>query len=362
MNRATGFEEFVQRLLQLLDEGRFVATYKFAVLLGLLDVLSEHAGPHGEAPSTIATRDLARAVLNIYWPHTRPFEEIGTLRQNQSGQAEILSLIAHFREHTVGDSTAPPSQARLAQPEGFDVLVRDVEWKLIEMPLGRLQRIGNEDEPFIYTLGWDQPPTQGAVKTPGFQGTLRLLPRAGDYLLRSAALLRPLVQRSWTLTVARFNGMQEAKLEDFLFGARRISLLPVAPGLRDIASARCFYCRKPVQGQAAIDHFIPWTRHIDNSIENLVFAHPRCNSYKSAYLAAEQHLQRWSSRMTDPKLLAPLRDLADEKRWETHPETTQAVARSIYLRLPTGYKLWQLERDFTPLDRNRVLEALAAIN
>jgi hypothetical protein len=50
MSKPLEFDGFAQRLLQLLDEGRFVATYKFAVLLGLLEVLSESVGPAGEAP------------------------------------------------------------------------------------------------------------------------------------------------------------------------------------------------------------------------------------------------------------------------------------------------------------------------
>ena len=70
MSRPLEFEGFAQRLLQLLDEGRFVATYKFAVLLGLLEVLSESVGPAGQAPATVGTRHLARAVVEIYWPHT----------------------------------------------------------------------------------------------------------------------------------------------------------------------------------------------------------------------------------------------------------------------------------------------------
>ena len=62
------FEAFAQRLLQLLDEGRFVATYKFAVLLGLLDVLLETVDHDGQAPTTISTRRLAARVVEIYWP------------------------------------------------------------------------------------------------------------------------------------------------------------------------------------------------------------------------------------------------------------------------------------------------------
>ena len=92
---------------------------------------------------------------------------------------------------------------RAGHPEEFEVLVRGVEWKLLEMLLERLQRIGNQEEPFIYTLGWERSPSESAVKTGVFDGRLHLLPGAGDNMLRAAPLLRPLVQRSWTLTVGR---------------------------------------------------------------------------------------------------------------------------------------------------------------
>jgi hypothetical protein len=355
MTEALNFDGFAQRLLQLLDQGRFVATYKLAVLLGLLDVLSESAGPGGQAPPTVSTRHLARTVIEIYWPHTRPFAGDETLRQNQSGQAEIVRLIAAFRERTVGDATAPLSNARWAQPERFEALVRAVEWKLIEMPLERLQLIYDA---FIYELGWAQRPTQAEVKAEDFDGRLHLAPGAGDHLLRSAGLLRPLVQRTWALTVARFNGLQQAELDEFLFGATRISLTPVTAGLRELASGRCFYCGGMVRYGAQIDHFLPWTRHIDNGVENLVFAHGKCNRDKSAFLAAEPHLERWLQRITNPVKSDSLRQLASAKHWDSHPQQTLAVARSIYLRLPRGYKLWAVGKQFTEVDQARLTAAL----
>lgn len=358
MSRPLEFEGFAQRLLQLLDEGRFVATYKFAVLLGLLEVLSESVGPAGQAPATVGTRHLARAVVEIYWPHTRPFGSAGALRQNQSGQAEVVQLIAAFRERTVGDATAPLGNARWAEPERFEALVRAVEWKLIEMPLGRLQLIGNQYDPFIYQPGWDQLPRQSDVKSDAFDGRLHLAPGAGDHLLRSAGLLRPLVQRTWALTVARFNSLAQAELDEFLFGATRISLAPVTAGLREVAGGRCFYCGIAVRRGAQIDHFLPWTRQIDNGIENLVFAHGTCNRDKGAYLAAEPHLERWVARIAETGASRALRQIADKRRWDSHPEQTLAVARAIYLKLPEGYKLWDLGKQFSSMNRPRLVAAL----
>ena len=39
---------FAERLLALLEEGSFTATYKFAVLLGLMDLCLEHSNRFGE--------------------------------------------------------------------------------------------------------------------------------------------------------------------------------------------------------------------------------------------------------------------------------------------------------------------------
>ena len=39
---------FAEKLLLMLDEGRFSSTYKYAVLLGLLDLCLEHTDAHGD--------------------------------------------------------------------------------------------------------------------------------------------------------------------------------------------------------------------------------------------------------------------------------------------------------------------------
>ncbi|GAC1635626.1 MAG: hypothetical protein NVS4B2_23240 [Chloroflexota bacterium] len=84
---------------------------------------------------------------------------------------------------------------------------------------------------------------------------------------------------------------------------------------------------------------LPARSGADNGIENLVYAHGTCNNAKSAYLAAEDHVDRWIERMTDPAISDQLRGLADLEHWGSHAQRTLAVARSIYLKLPHGYKL-----------------------
>jgi len=45
-----------------------------------------------------------------------------------------------------------------------------------------------------------------------------------------------------------------------------------------------------------IDHFLPWSRHPDNTIDNLVAEHAACNNAKPASLAGLGHLRRWTGR------------------------------------------------------------------
>ncbi|MBW1683872.1 MAG: HNH endonuclease [Deltaproteobacteria bacterium] len=115
-------------------------------------------------------------------------------------------------------------------------------------------------------------------------GPLRILLR--DHLVRLAGLLRPLIQREWTVLVARFNQLADAELEQFLFGVDRASLTAVREPLRELAEGRCFYCGDRVRTRIEVDHFIPWARYPDNGLENLVVSDPGCNRHTQSRRSA----------------------------------------------------------------------------
>ena len=69
---------FAEKVLELLDEGRYTATYKYAVLLALIDVCLEHTQSSGAPPEMVTTRQLADKIVELYWPHTVPFAGVGT--------------------------------------------------------------------------------------------------------------------------------------------------------------------------------------------------------------------------------------------------------------------------------------------
>jgi hypothetical protein len=171
------------------------------------------------------------------------------------------------------------------------------------------------------------------------------------------ALLRPLIHRKWAGMVARLNKLSDSELEDFLFGVDRTSTTRIRGGIWELQQERCFYCSTRIlePHTAELDHFIPWSRYPDNGIENLVVADKRCNSSKRDFLASDEHVLRWRTRFGPGSREAiSLKTIAEPIGWERHPDRTWSAARVIYLRLPSDYKLWHLQREFVSADVERL--------
>ena len=359
-----------ERLIQLLGRGGFTATYKYAVLIGLMDLCLELTSATGLPPDMITTRQLAEKVIELYWPHCAPYEDTCELLRQNTGkegtQAEIIRHIDAFRKGTKVNHAAslPISRARSAAPDAYEKLVRLIEWKLVEMPLPRLQIIGGEEDRFLYEYGFTDKTTRREVdlyqkgKSHGFDNRLLFAPGVSAALIALNGVVRPLIYRNWADMVARVNLLDEPKLEKFLFGAERVALDSVRPRLRDLQDGRCFYCEKSLGAACHVDHFVPWARHADNSIDNLVAAHVGCNGQKSDYLAAAEHVVRWRERSA--RHAGDLVEIARQEQWETRPERTLSVARAIYRMLPDDARLWLSGRSFLVIDRPRIIIALAA--
>src|SRR5438128_2204868 len=184
-----------ERILDLLDQGRFTATYKYAVLLALLDLCLENAARDGAAPDLLTTRQLAVKIVELYWPHTRPWAT-RALRQSSGpggGQAEIVAEIERSRAATASDGSTPPAEALARAPARYRRLLDFVEWKLIEMPLPRLQTISDESVTFLYAINWTQSVRQPDVRRfrryqrgegGPFDNRILLRPGVGEALVR----------------------------------------------------------------------------------------------------------------------------------------------------------------------------------
>jgi hypothetical protein len=368
---SSGALRLAERIIQLLDQASFSATYKYAVLIALMDLCLERTSATGSAPDILTTHLLAEKVLALYWPQSAPYEKGEVLRQStagRTGQAEILRRIISFREQFAQGSAVAPTllRARAERPARYKALLHFVEWKLIEMPLPRLQVIGRQEDRFLYEYNWTSAIEREkrrvvryqAGDQHAFDNRILLKPSVGECLIQLNGVLRPLIYRQWTVMVARVNKLPEAVLENFLFGVDRVSLARVRGPLLDIQERRCFYCMGPIDDRCEVDHFIPWARHPDNGIDNLVASHARCNHEKRDFLAAADHVEHWRARSLHHA--DELQVMAEQARWERAPERTVSVARAIYQKLPDDARLWRLKDEFVGFDRSRITAALSA--
>jgi 5-methylcytosine-specific restriction endonuclease McrA len=364
-----------EKILNLLDQGAFTATYKYAVLLALIDLCMETTAASGAPAQAFTSRQLAEKGVELYWPHSGPYHVGGrarVLRQFRSAQrqARIVSEIQRFKVEVAKDPTISLPAARLGFPNAYGRLIDRVEWKLIQDPLPRLQLLGGRVDEFLYTIGWDLSVRESEVRSyqrgdaGAFDNRILLRPGVGEHLLQLNSLLRPLIHRQWAAMVARINELEESRLEAFLFGAERAALDRVRDDLRELQGDRCFYCDHRLgeaRGRRAhVDHFVPWARYPNNAIQNLVVAHERCNGEKRDFLAATPHVERWRTRVEpDSPDGAKLVEVAGRVGWEQDPARTLSVARAVYLTLPQGYQLWLRRREFEELDPSSVRALLS---
>ena len=346
---------FAERVLFLLDRASTTSTYKYAVLLGLIDVCIEQVAADGAAPKMVTTRQLAEKVTWLYYRHAEGFADRGILRQNRGGQARIVQAVEAYRRQR---GMPGWHRARCEDPVGFTRLVDDVEWNLILNPLPRLQLVGGRPVELLYRIGWGLEGTcdaprrrdvrayQRGDKT-DFDNRILLFPGVGEALVRLAGILRPVIERQWAAMVARINDLPEADLERFLFAPVRETAEKVRRPLWELQEGACFYCGGAVRPRAGeVDHFIPFARHPDDGVANLVLAHGRCNRSKSDFLAARRHVEGWRARTWDDggrptkALVSLARDAGCERDLDLAPATL-ASARAIYLHLPRGIHLWR---------------------
>lgn len=319
---------FLRKLRRLLDEGGFVASYKFALLHALADVCVMRGDDSG-APLRITLHELAEEFIRLYWRQTAPFpgpDELDILAQNTGRQAAVVNWIREIQPEYAG---------RLNRLEGtadWDRLVRRVARKIEGMPLWRLQTVGTAADEFLYA-------NRPAERVDGIE----LFPGIAYCFRAFYPMIAEMVQVAWIQYVRATNtdllGPQ-AELRHFLFGTDRKDLSRYGEILRDVQSGECFYCRNALaRGQEDVDHFVPWRRYPLDLGHNFVLAHRRCNAAKADRLAAPVHLERWHLRNVDH--LYELSRRFDEQRLTHDWEASRRITRWAYRQeASTGGRAW----------------------
>ena len=152
-------------------------------------------------------------VAVLYWPQVIPYLVPGAgtaveLRQIILPRAAIIAAVSAFRRAAVAAGTTSWHLARQRLPGAYQAMLDQVEVTVAEQPLPRLQAVGSSDIvlPFLYELSWGprESFSLARLRRHGSRGpAIRLLPGAGDELLRLGPLVRPLVELHWTRMVAR---------------------------------------------------------------------------------------------------------------------------------------------------------------
>lgn len=279
--------QFLQHLQRLFEDGDFVATYKYALLIALAELAVEQGG--ATEALEIPVTAIGEKFAELYWPQTVPYASGSPgsspiiLAQNQGKQAAVINCLLRLRAS--GAQTITSAKQLPDWPE----VVREIARTVAGMPIQYLQNIGGAQIHFLY----DYPlPQRGKV----------ILKQGVAFMLRTFhPLIQQLARAGWLNHIRQNQRNHQAigqvdDLEQFMFGTSRAVLASVAPLLSKLQSKKCFYCGAPLRGPADVDHFIPWVKYPRDLAHNFVLAHPECNRRKSDMLAAERHLERWVAR------------------------------------------------------------------
>lgn len=324
---------FLDHIQRLFEEGEFVATYKFALLLAITELAVEN-GADTAAPLELSLDAIADKFLELYWPQVIPYKgglHAGVLRQNSGRQAATVTLLHDIRSR---HGTLPKARASNEWP----VAVRRTVALLKEMPLWRLQILRRQQVEFLYVDAGNN--------------HIRLLPGVMYNLRRFHGLLQQLARSAW-IGHLRANPQnvpiigEASDLEQVLFGTDRASLTNVRPVLREIQSDTCFYCQGALRNTGEVDHFIPWVRYPRDLGHNFVLAHHACNHDKRDLLAATVHLAQWRRR-NDTHGGTLVKELGSH--FVCDDVTTLQVARWSYGHAyATGGQSWLGRKQVAPL-------------
>lgn len=127
-----GRRVLVERLLRAIDEGRRTATYKLALVSGLLDAVAERQGD-----AAIPARLIAERVVALYFPQARDYVDIAAttepIRQITMKSSPAIAAVAQLRS-SVPAAARSLSAARAANPSGWarsaDVVEDLTRWRL----------------------------------------------------------------------------------------------------------------------------------------------------------------------------------------------------------------------------------------
>lgn len=357
--------ELGPRVVEILQTGRRVATYKLATLRALIDYCVANYLPDDRAASlNVPLDDLADRVIELYWRQVLPLTVKGTkhaLKQSTGEKARILSAVERLRadaKERLGATAKATDRemslryVKLHLPEEYSLARREVRNVLVWRPLYRLQRlpVGGSgktvSDPFLYDDSWMR--DKLSPHTIDEHGVVQLHPGVAWGLARLSGLLEPVLQVLWVDEVRRMNPVVRDDVPDLpghLFGVDRVSLDRPFAALKDEFGDKCFYCDK--RHAVEVDHVLPWSRSRIDGLANLVQACRECNGNKRDSLPALEHVGNALGRGK-----ARLEQIADTITWTADYDQVRSMGRGLYLSTPERSQTWLAVDHTKPLDNS----------
>jgi 5-methylcytosine-specific restriction endonuclease McrA len=278
---------FLEKIQRLFDEGEFSATYKFALMLTLIELAIE-CGTDDDAELILPLDAVAERFALLYWRQSSSYgpasEEVenGILLQNKGKQAAVINRVRAIYNDVQGNLAKAPGHQQ------WQRTISEIRTVVHNMPLRHLQVFGGQTDRFMYEY-------------PCTNNVLVLKQGVSHNLRRFSPLIQQLAKAGWVQHIRsnRLNASLLGKkddLESFMFGTPRALLARISPILSQMQDRRCFYCQGMLHSQSEVDHFIPWSRYPRDTAHNFVVAHRGCNNDKRDMLAARRHLERWLDR------------------------------------------------------------------
>ena len=101
--------EFLQRIQSLFEDGNFVATYKYALLMSLAELAVERGTDDG-SPLDLDLFQIGEKFAELYWPQTVPYSSgvvgasVEILAQNRGAQAAVINKLLRLRQSGVNSA------------------------------------------------------------------------------------------------------------------------------------------------------------------------------------------------------------------------------------------------------------------
>lgn len=339
--------DFIAYIQRMLNEGEFVATYKFALLHAIADICVEHPLQHPDSELVITFDELVDKFILLYWYHAMPFAagsngDAALLKQNAGKQSKVISVLYECQKNDIRNIH------QLKQSQYWRAIYRATLATIKDGPLWRLQILSKQAECFLY------PHTNNGKYIKLNSGIAYSFRRFYDLVVY-------LAKNAWLQKIQSIKDNQQligpqSQLQQFLFGVNRNALNKARPVLIEIQRGQCFYCNKPLNNNSAdVDHFIPFARYSTDLGHNFVAAHSACNNSKRDYLAAQRHRDNWQQQ----NLVVHSRVLSSELAtyFYCDAEKSRAVSDWAYsVAQANGAKLWLSKEEFVYANESITLE------